>query len=112
MREMPRLPSRAVVEPTRADDGVARSDHLHESNVVAAQLRAPCPLEDQLPQETHHQHSRGINRWKADSPGVQLIDMDRVEISGGARVAHQLDPVDRRLRQCRQLIADSESLEV
>src|SRR5215467_5418797 len=104
--------SRSIGDATLANHGVARPDHLDESHAVLSKLSTSGPVGDKLPEESHHQHSRRVHRGHADSAGVNLIDMNGVEVSGGAGVARQLNAIDRSLRQRRQLVAHVNCFEI
>src|SRR5262249_24013383 len=95
-----------------ADHGVARPHHLDEANGVFAKLGAPRPVGDELAPKPHHQHSRSVDGRHPDAAGVDLIDVDGIEVSGRSGIAGELNAIHRRLRQGGQLVAHVHAFEV
>src|SRR5579884_444151 len=89
-----------------AGNHVVEVRHALEAHAELAQGRRADVIPQKLAQEAHNQHAVRDDAARADHFADLRVGVQRVEIAGRARVAHQLQVCDAGLDQLRNLIAD------
>src|SRR5262249_36583571 len=77
-----------------AGDGVARPHPGREAHLVAAQVPGPDEVGQAARDEARREHPVAEHGRVAGGAGERLVVVDRVEVTGRARVAHQIGAVE------------------
>ena len=95
---------------TRHD--VLQADQRREPDPELADGAGPRPVRHGLADEAHREHPVREDTAHAGGPGELVVLVDRVEVAGRARVAGELDLLDRPLDERRELVAHLDVVEV
>src|SRR4029077_15280683 len=95
-----------------AGHDVLQSDERGEPDAQLPDRAGARPVRHGLAHEPHREHPVGEDTAHAGGAGELVVLMDGVEIAGRARVARELDLLDRPLDERRQLVAHLDVVEV